>query len=614
VRDFAGHTAPVWMASFSPDGHAIVSAGADRALKIWDAGTGKVRLELAGNTAPVTTALFSPDGKVIASAGADKLVRLWDAATGQPLRTCEGHQAAITSLDFSPDGKRLLSGGADRSVRLWDTATGKALFSIEPGAVVAAVAFSPDGQQCAIGTIDHAIGLYDAATGKLQQRWLAHADAVTCLAYSPDGHYLASGGADGAVQLWLTAAPGAVAVRIPGHAGIVSMVAFRKDNQHLVSGGSDRLVKLWKIEGNAGKEVQTFRGHKDWVTSVAFSRDGERIVSASVDKLVKVWEIASRDLPFASEHTSTVDTVAFSPDNKLLATGSADHTIKLWDRATGAEIATLTGHTKGVRSLAFAPDSKTLISSGAEATLRLWEVAPPREIPRSPAQLQSFGHMPGPSPYLFVDSSGKKLFVWVPPGENEARGRSDVDCYDLRQGTKLFSFVDDNRLVHSLAFSANGKLAATGAEDDSVRLYDLEKQGTMLPGGDRFFFKKEGEKKPVGIADLALAPDGTTLIVTSNDGEVAIADVAKKTVRRSFKAHDGKIMACITSADGKRFATLGQDNVLKLWDLESGRELRRWALGKPAAAPVVHSLAFAADDRQLATGNANTTIYLLDLP
>jgi WD40 repeat protein len=607
ARDLQGHTGPVWMASFSPDGQRVVSAGADRSAKVWDAATGKIFLDLTGHNGPVTNAIYRPDGKVIATAGGDKLIRLWDATSGKLLYTCEGHQATVTSLDFSADGKHLASGGADRGIRFWDGATGKAELSFVAPAVVSAVAFSPDGKALAVGGIDYAITLYDL-TGKQLQRWTAHGDAVTCVAYSPDGQYLASGGADGSVQVWLTSSPGVAAARLSGHAGPVSMVSFRKDNQHLVTGGSDQLVRLWKLEGNSGKEVQTYRGHKDWVTAASFSRDDYHIVSASVDRLVKVWEITSRELPLVPEHTSAVEALAVSPDNKLLATGASDNVIKLWDRATGAEVASLTGHSQPVISLAFTPDSKTLVSSGYEQTLKLWEVSPPRELPRSPGQMQTFSQLPRHSPYIFIEPEGKKLFVWLPP---LSEPKNVIDCYDLQQGTKLFQLVDENRQVNSLAFCANGKLAASGAKDGSVRVYDLDKKGEVLPGGDRFLFDK------IGVADLAITPDGKSLVVTSDKGEVKVTDVQSKQVRRTFQAHPGRIMACITSPDSRRCATLGLDNVLKLWDLESGRELRRWVMGRPAAESeglAVRTLLFSADGRQLLTANANTTVYALELP
>jgi WD40 repeat protein len=71
------------------------------------------------------------------------------------------------------------------------------------------------------------------------------------------------------------------------------------------------------------------------------------------------------------------------------------------------------------------------------------------------------------------------------------------------------------------------------------------------------------------------------------------------------------------SPDGTRFATVAMDNVIKLWDRASGRELRQWDLHLPLLIeprPFVSALAFTPDGKQLATANADTTLYLLDCP
>jgi WD40 repeat protein len=616
ARDLAHHDGPAWSAAFSPDGTKVVSASADKTVKVWDLAGGKALLTLDGHHAPVTVALFSPDGKFIASAGSDKVLRLWDAHTGTPLHTGVGHQGTITSLDISADSRRLVTGSADRRVKVWDAGTGKELLSIDDNpSLVASVALRPDGKQIAVGNVDQTICLYDAETGKLEHKWVAHAAAVNGVAYSPNGQLLASGGNDTLAKVWPLATPGQGAITLSGHTGPVSGVAFRKDNQHLATGSADQLIKLWKVEGGAGKEVQTFRGHKDWVACVAFNKDGFHIVSAGVDRLVKVWEITSRDAPLLAEHTASVDAVAVSPDGKQIASGAQDKTIKLWDLATGAELATLHGHYDRVTAVTFAPVGKLLLSCGKDRAIRLWDPVAFKEIPKTAAQEQSFKGLMDRSPYLFVEPTGKRLFAWFPV--EQANLSTVVECYDLESGKRLYDFRETNRQVFSLSFCANGKLAATGAADGSVRLWKLdEDRAEILPGGDWKFFPsaKEGH----GVADLALSPDGATLVVTSNRGEVKVADVAKREVLHTITAHKGaRIEGCLISPDGKRFVTVGGDNVVKCWDLRTGSELRRWVMGTPAEArggALVVTLAFTPDSRQLVTANADTTLFVLDLP
>ena len=68
---------------------------------------------------------FSPDGTRIVSAGRDRAIRLWDPDTGQPSGApLLGHDGDVNSVLFSPDGKRIVSGSVDGTVRIWDLATG----------------------------------------------------------------------------------------------------------------------------------------------------------------------------------------------------------------------------------------------------------------------------------------------------------------------------------------------------------------------------------------------------------------------------------------------------------------------------------------------------------
>jgi WD40 repeat protein len=166
--------------------------------------------------------------------------------------------------------------------------------------------------------------------------------------------------------------------------------------------------------------------------------------------------------------------------------------------------------------------------------------------------------------------------------------------------------------VDALAFSANGKAAATGSKDGSIRIWDLEKR-QLLPGGDWFVFDKG-----VAVADIALTPDGKTLIATSDLGDVRVCTVANREVVHRLKAHAHRILACQVSYDGKRFVTVGADNVIKLWDLATAKELRAWDTSTPVAdrpnLSFIRSIIFSPDGKQLVAGNENSTLFVLDLP
>src|SRR5262249_42195993 len=59
-----------------------------------------------------------PDGALL-SAGADQSVRLWDVASARQVRAFTGHRAAVEDVAFLPGG-RVLSASADGTLRIWD--------------------------------------------------------------------------------------------------------------------------------------------------------------------------------------------------------------------------------------------------------------------------------------------------------------------------------------------------------------------------------------------------------------------------------------------------------------------------------------------------------------
>jgi WD40 repeat protein len=337
---------------------------------------------------------------------------------------------------------------------------------------------------------------------------------------------------------------------------------------------------------------------------VAFSGDGRSLVSASVDRSVRVWENTGREVtPALAGHTRRVLAVAVSPDGKLLASGGEDQSIRLWDAQTGSERQILLGHRGAVTALAFSPDSKTLASGTTEEkkelAIKLWDTAGGK-------QLASWD-LTGTLPAATYTPDGKKLLAWV-PGVDPTNGRpvSRVHVFEIAKGDKPVRTIVDDRIVHCLAFSADGELAAMGADDGTVRIWKTGNGEALFPGSF--------VAHPRRVTDLIFTPDGKTLITGGVDGQLRIFEVARMKPGDdgkplSFAGHTRPITAFAVSPKGDSFATGGQDNEVKLWDTKTGKELRRWAMRQP-----VHNLAFTPDGKHIATANADSTVYLLAVP
>ncbi len=83
----------------------VLSAGADRKVKLWASTTMAEIRTFEGHTKYILTAAMSPDGRLIASGGGDKAVLLWNAETGDLVKRLLGHRGDVECVVFHPDGK-----------------------------------------------------------------------------------------------------------------------------------------------------------------------------------------------------------------------------------------------------------------------------------------------------------------------------------------------------------------------------------------------------------------------------------------------------------------------------------------------------------------------------
>ena len=106
---------------FTAEGR-LLSASADRTVRLWDVTTRRELLRYEGSDEPLVSLALSLDGAIVAAGGAGGTIMLWRSGDGAFIRAVYAHQGPVFALAFTPDGKRLLSGGLDAVIRVWATA------------------------------------------------------------------------------------------------------------------------------------------------------------------------------------------------------------------------------------------------------------------------------------------------------------------------------------------------------------------------------------------------------------------------------------------------------------------------------------------------------------
>jgi len=232
-------------------------------------------------------------------------------------------------------------------------------------------------------------------------------------------------------------------------------------------------IKVWNAI--TGDVCNILFDHTSRVTSLTFSpMKLNLLVSSSQDKTLKVWDMGDNGNMCLTmrAHKQQINACAYSPtDPHMIASVGGGREVFLWNltdkRRTGRPTQ-LVGHRNDVRSCAWSPDGALLATGSNDSSVIVWDVF-------SKTKVVTLGHMcPMPTSIYAGGANGH----WV-------------SCVAFsRDGTKLISTCEDDRariwhlyddrisvdevplskVATKCAFSPNGKYAAIGQSDGSVKI------------------------------------------------------------------------------------------------------------------------------------------------
>jgi len=174
-------------------------------------GLAEPAVRLPGHQGHVKTASYAPadrSNRTIVSAGADKCVKVWDVRTGGEARSSIAVAGEVRDVSFTRDGSKCIVSAASRVTVLDATADFAELYSLPTHDEVATAALNLDEDLLVVG-YRHSleVRLFNASTTTELGAVFGHHGPVHCLRFSPDQQLFASSSEDGTVRYWQTTEP-----------------------------------------------------------------------------------------------------------------------------------------------------------------------------------------------------------------------------------------------------------------------------------------------------------------------------------------------------------------------------------------------------------------------
>jgi WD40 repeat protein len=385
----------------------------------------------------------------------------------------------------------------------------------------------------------------------------------------------------------------------------VTAAAFAPDGRSAISVGRFGDLVVWDLVSRAERiKLAPCRPGAGETTGLAISIDGRAAALADSDGWVCVRSLSDGRVARSwRAHDAPIRMLAVTPRGELVTYGyqPAEHSeaktrvilkkeerdgnVKWWRfDGEGMNRAFALGPAHAVE---VAPDGSRVVALGTDNRLRAWDGA---------GTVLWAAEKPSPGTFAFV--SGGRLLIVEATRVHLVDGATGSDIAEVARTTPiskpLLGWMPPQVWSDCLVVTPDGRHAVTSLTRDShVFIWDIEgrRESAHLMARD------------LGACEAGAATfsrDGT-VVMTAGSDHLRLWDFARATPLTA-----GMVRSVAPSADGARIVTYGDDQLVKIWNLEGGAELIRWS------ARDVKSVAFADDPRRIVEISADGRSRMID--
>lgn len=194
-------------------------------------------------------------------------------------------------------------------------------------------------------------------------------------------------------------------------------------------------------------------------------------------------------------------------------------------------------------------------------------------------------------------SSRVNCAVFAPNGGWLATGAADnsIRLWDTESGHELRALAGHSNWIRSLAVSRGGEQLASGSNDRTIKIWNVSSGRELL--------SLSGHTAP--IESLLFMPDDKLIVSASADQTIKVWDAGSGRLAETL-GQATTVGALAVSPDGKYLGSGGADGSIKIWDATTWKELRTLT----RRTKEITALAFSPDGKRLLSGSSEGVLTL----
>ncbi|MCA9137525.1 MAG: hypothetical protein KDB00_12225, partial [Planctomycetales bacterium] len=492
---------------FSPDGKTLAAVW-NQEIRLFDSQTGTAVDQIESPVDPLLGARFSTDGSELLVWSLYGEIARCDLRDKTFTQGYAHPRERIVDLEWDQPGGRIVACSESGVVRQWQEST-RMWTPLELGErKPSSICWGPDRQSVVMTSPGLESVLYRFDEPSSPERLAVNRDSNINDYASQTSLLLTAGTTSGIEVRDMTQ----LEIRssrddsFQGHSDRVWAVDVSADDRRFLSVSRDRTARMWRPSEDRYSWLSRSRHPVDQVDDLQWSIDGNVLALAQFNR-VTLHDWKTGEQTFKSDQITPpadvplgyiVESVGIDTDGKFVAAGYRDGLVRVWERSTEQPTRQLNAKFEShwISALTFSSNRKWLAGCNRqENVIVIWET-----------ENWSLVHR--------LDAADCDDIHFSPVDGNQLLFCDGLDAviFDVATGNELQRFGRHSITVHGVAFSNDGRLAATACEDRKLRVWDVKNGSVLSTLG--------GHSAP--ILQVAFSSDDKTIATGDESGSIRL--------------------------------------------------------------------------------------------